>query len=67
MVQPDVTFTVSQNGATPGGYSYSVTGEDDFENERNYMVAFLFHQPNPSPVPDPTPTQLQQQINNFTK
>ena len=60
----DVTFTVSRNGATPGGYSYSVTGEDENENERSCLGS-IFVSSTPSPVPDPTPTQLQQQINNL--
>ena len=63
----DVTFTVSRNGATPGVYFYSVTGEDESENERSCIGSiFVSSTPTPpSPVPDPTPTQLQQQINNL--
>lgn len=63
----EVTFTVSRNDASPGTYSYSVSGEDESENVKS-CVGNIFVSTNPSPpppVPDPTPSQLQQQINSL--
>ena len=60
----DVTFTINRNGATPGTYSYSVSGEDESENVRN-CVGSIFVSTTPTPNPNPTPTQLQQQINSL--
>lgn len=60
----DVTFTINRNGATPGTYFYSVSGEDESENVRS-CGGFIFVSTTPTPDPDPTPTQLQQQINSL--
>lgn len=62
----DVTFTINRNGATPGTYFYSVSGEDESENVRSCGGSiFVSTTPTPTPNPDPTPTQLQQQINSL--
>ena len=42
----DVTFTINRNGATPGTYFYSVSGEDESENVRNCVgIYFCFNNP----------------------
>lgn len=60
----EVSISIIRNGASPGFYSYSITGIDENGNSAtcfgNIRVLSI-----PTPPSDPTPSQLQQQINDL--
>jgi hypothetical protein len=61
-----VSFTLNRNGASPGVYSYSITGVDQYQNTNGCVGSItVLAPPPPPPPPDPTPTQLQEQINSL--
>jgi hypothetical protein len=64
-----VLVTIDRNNASPGSYSYVVSGRDETNNiERcsgTITVVGEIPPPPPPPPPDPTPSQLQQQIDSL--
>ena len=64
-----VSFTIDRNNASPGSYSYVISGTDEAGNRESCSgtlnVVGVIPPPPPPPPTDPTPSQLQEQINSL--